>query len=857
MAKVSGSYESVVRGVSEQVPQDRRPGQHKAQMNMISDPVRGLARRHGSVMLQEKVLAAVDDTKWAAWLTDTAQHKSFPFFIGGVEYDLIYRTQAWAGGGSVSSDTTFLMAFNKDTNQFLPVVAHADTATLKSGGVSAIVNVGKYIFLAGNTIVPTYTGTDRWNDTANLQKLAVWIRGGNYSRTYKVTLTKTDNTKVTVSYKTKSSTYPNLLDTSDIPSTASDYQKQVNDRVNAYNGQVTKWIGDAVEDITPANIATKLATALTTAGITGCSTVGATLVIDNASIVECSTEDGGDGTLMYGVGKDVTNVDKVSATHWPGKIVRVRPKKNNGKDSLYLEALAKDGTTGAWTEVTWRECAGYTMLPVAPFCIATVKAGTLYVAATPATLTSIVGDPTPVFKTNEVGDDLTSPLPYFINKKIDYLGLFQDRLVIGSGAVLLFSRPGDYFNWFRSSVLTKQDDDPIEIYALGAEDDVIKYSTTYDRNMFLFGRRKQYSVNGRQPLTPSSANIVVSASHEDATDAAPQNSGNFVFYCKTRNGITSAHQVQQGQLADTPESFNISQQLDSYIQGKPVEIVATTAPNTVFIRTTAERNVLYTYAYLDTPAGNERLFDSWSKWRWHPDLGSIIGMSRHDGDLYVYMLRRGVDKDGASKVWIAAERFVLDTGISPRPYADSLRLLPAVTTPDANSFLHANQSIINSSWVAFPKTSLKPFIGVPWEKLSEFQTQYAATYTEAYVGVDYSDSTYVTPTNPYMRDKNGRAIVNGRLTLGRLSIGVADTGGLVVSLVTTSGQQVSANFNGRLLGRASDVLGSQPIVTTSVPAPVGREVREVEYTIQAKSFLPLTVTAIEWTGQYFNNVPRV
>jgi len=45
MAKVSGSYASVVRGVSEQVPQDRRPGQHFEQVNMISDPVRGLARR--------------------------------------------------------------------------------------------------------------------------------------------------------------------------------------------------------------------------------------------------------------------------------------------------------------------------------------------------------------------------------------------------------------------------------------------------------------------------------------------------------------------------------------------------------------------------------------------------------------------------------------------------------------------------------------------------------------------------------------------------------------------------------------------------------------------------------------------
>jgi len=58
MAKVSGSIASVVRGVSQQIPEQRVDGQHAEQINMMSDPVTGLARRRGTVMELEQPLFA-------------------------------------------------------------------------------------------------------------------------------------------------------------------------------------------------------------------------------------------------------------------------------------------------------------------------------------------------------------------------------------------------------------------------------------------------------------------------------------------------------------------------------------------------------------------------------------------------------------------------------------------------------------------------------------------------------------------------------------------------------------------------------------------------------------------------------
>ncbi|WCA46233.1 tail tubular protein B [Caulobacter phage DCM] len=853
MAKVSGAYESVVRGVSEQVPQDRRPGQHYEQINQISDPVRGNARRPGSVLQMETVAGNHTDTTWAKWLADTRYHNTYPFQIGGVEYDITYRTKADSQG---LGNTAFAFVYNKTTQTNIPVVLGSAAATLVAGGVSSIVSVGKYLFIAGRNIVPGFTGTDTWNNSANRGRIAVQFRGGAYSRTFTVTLIKTDGTKLVKTYKTKSSSYPTALNTSDIPSTDPAYQGKIAERTAQYNSAVTQWIGDAAADQTPENLAEQFRALFTAAGVTGCSVVNGTLCVDNPLYNEALASDAGDGSLVRAVGGVVTNVDMVSSIHYAGKVVKVRPKKAKQDDALYLKAQPKDTTvTAAFTEVTWIEAAGYEMQPTGCFAIGTVVGGTLYIGGNPAELQSISGDATPGFSKNAVGDQITSPLPYFINRRIDYLGVFQDRLVIGSGATLFFSRPGDYFNWFRQTVLQIEANDPIEVIAQNSEDDTIRWSTLYDRNLVLFGDQKQYTVSGRQVMDPRQPPIIViQSAYEDAFDAAPVNSGNFVFYADKHNGYTSVHQIQQGAIADNPESVPVSKQLDHYMAGTAVQLVPVTSPNCIFVRTDADRNKVYTYTYLDTATGSDRLFDSWSHWDWDIRLGAIIGMSRHEGDLLIHMLRQGLDKNGVRKMWYAVERFSLDTGLSPRPYADSLRPAASVLVPAASSFLHGGSELAPDSYLAFG-TGTWAFLGQTLDKRADFLADYPTAATDAWVGVHYDGE--VTPTNPYMRDQDGKAIINGRLTLTKIVVSVADTGGLTVDITTQRGIQRVQDWLGRVLGRAANLVGRASIVTGTVSAPIGREVREVTYTIRSKTFLPLTITAIEWVGQYFNNLRRV
>lgn len=870
MSRVAGSYESIIRGVSQQVPQDRRPGQHYEQVNMISDPVRGLARRHGSEMMSE-IVAGTNTTAMAIITSDTAGHKVYPFSAGGLYYDLIYRTRATPG----QLDGYFGFVYSKSEKKFIPLSINRSsgmTTKLLDGGAAAVTSVGDYLLIAPNGNTASAGGDDRF--AATNHTLVAWVRSGAYSRRYRITLPRAVGAAITVEYTTPPSSYPTVLDTSDIPVTsvdgtgASDYQKRVNDRVNAYNSAVTKYIGDAAAAVTPAAIANALH-ALIVAATAGTglrsAVVDSTIVLATDTmadpITEVSCEDGGDGTTFRGVGNEIPAAELVSSIHFPGKVVKVRPKKNAGQDAYYLQADPKIPGNTDWGEVTWREAAGYVSSSVNCWCmggfgiVGGVK--TFVIGGSNSDLKAKAGisGTVPGIEPSRSGDRTSNPNPAFQGKQITYLGMFQDRLLVASGSTLTFSKSGDYQNFYRDSVLTLDDDDPVEMYALGAEYDVISAGTTYDRNLLLFGKRKQYVVSGRQPLTPRNASVVVQSSHEDAVDAPPISSGNFVFYTKYRNGIASAHQVQIGQLADTPESYEVSKQLDRYLLGRPAELVATTAPNMLFLRTESQRNSLYVYTYLDSAAGSERLFDSWSRWETAPETGVIMGLSRYEGDILAYSVRvgRGLN-DTANKVFAVADRFVLDTARSAYPYLDSRRSLATIIGSAASSLSPQFPNIGNAS-AAFDDTSQNYLFGTSYADLPTLSGQLPPVNNST-LWVGWNFSAYVTPTNPYMLDMNGKAIVTGRLTIVRAVVSIADSGGMRATLKAKTGESVPVDFTGRLVGSPTNRVQVTPIVTTSVSVPLGREVRDFTYTLNARRWLPLTITAIEWSGQFFNNTRR-
>jgi len=855
MAKVSGSYASIVRGVSEQALADRLPGQSTDMVNMVDSPTKGKSRRHGSVTLDEQPIPGLSSLA-PAQVGYARNYREYSFFTGNTEYSIIYM----AAERNSSDTLPFCFVLNKLTGKFLKV-QYGDEAMLApwlTGGISAITTAGRYVLLASSSLGPGYTEDDRYAAT---QDYAVAeVKAGAHSRTYTLKVERRDTHEVvTATYTTLASSYPHLLDTSDIVlENNPNYQKEVNDRMHEHNSNVTKWIGEAAASITPQNIAQELIDGLAAQGFTDATRVGGTIALANTASV--SANDGGDGTMFRAVADEIDDAAKLSAVHKPGKVVRVRPK--NASEPYYMVAHADVGSSTDFQTVTWREGAAHIITPGQVFALGAVDAGgnTFYLGASPAELADMLGEDVPGYAASTCGDKhAIGAVPYFFGRRITHLTVFMDRLVIAAGGTVFMSRVGDYFNWFRQSKLTVKDDDPIEMYALGAEDDLISQSVTYARDLFLFGQRKQYVVSGRAALSPTNAGITVVANEQDADATRPVVVGNLLYYGKYESAENQQgaspyagriNQFQLGLFQDTPETHCVSQQLPRYIRGKPIELAALSSPGALLVRTDGYDYGLYVYAFIDQPGTQTRAWDSWSRWQWATQVGRIIGVTSYESALLVYTLR---EITGA--VYVACEKFTLDGGLSVRPYLDMQRSVYRYIASEGTIRLDNTDDFPNG-YVALPATTPRAWLGTGLaDLLDAWEGWDDADRNAAIVGTAFDSRVIFTP--PFVRDNNDKAVTNGRLAVVRYVVSVADTGGLDGYLHAGGHVSRTLAFNGRIVSHPGNLVGFQPVSATALSVSAGRANTEHAIEIKSRAWLPMTLTSLEWTGQWFLNSRRV
>ena len=836
--KSVGSLPSLIQGVSEQEPHNRAPGKMWESVNFVDSPTRGKARRRGSVYSDHVQLAAT-----AGALDEAKRMEEYTFIIDGREYALIYRPFASSLGAPY-----FAQLLSKADGEFYPITYENSTwvQNLITGGVSAITCAGRTVLLAGNTTLPLASSVNLWQEPLNIQKLAAWIREGAYSRKFTVRLYRADNTYVEYSYTTKASAYPELLDTSDIPfylpgTTDPDpeYTKKINDRVNAYEGERSAWIREAAEDIVPANIALKIAELMQIDGLAATS-MGPCVLVDEPEFVDIRAYDDGANTLVSYVGKEITSPEQVTLYHWDGKIVRVRPSTGGDAEAYYLKAVGLDGGTG-WTKVEWVEAAGveHTVQNVVSQLAIDVAAKRAYVAQDDVGLEALapsLGDLV-AYKKNLVGDGITAPIPQFFGRKITAMAMFQDRLLIMADNVVNTSRSGDYFNFFRATVLNLLDTDPVSMFAYGSEGDTIKRATMYDQSLILFGELRQYKIDGRVFLSPTAPKITVIGAYENGADAQPIASGNYLFFGKRANERTGMHEMQPGETPETTVVYDVSEELDTYIVGNPVQLLGTTKPNTVTFRTDASGSIWYLYRYADERSTG-RVLSSWGKFEYNASLGTVAGITHFDGDLYIVTLRNA----GGSDYWFV-DKLSLNVDLSPLPYMDS-QIPFGEETP-------WHLAAASSLSIAVRKPSTSYLLGCPRVDLLDFIEQ--APDTEEFLMVGAVSPAYFQMTNPYLRTNDGQPILNARLTLVTYSLHLADTAGMR-AFVLKPDRERTLWFEGRIAGNSANVAGVQPVYTGTRSVSVGRETGACIVEIRSEDWLPLRVTGAEWSGQSF--MPR-
>lgn len=629
MTRAISQYPKLNGGVTQRPLREQRMNQLLTMENMVLDPVMGLTRRPGAELVAEAIMAIPDDAA------------------------ADYRTHEWEDNGHLSvtypigplpgEPKAHRVVFTDHTNGTVqePTVKPLDGAwdVAMEFGFGAITNVGDLLVATVNTQTPSYETSRPWATPSNQRHHVVWCRGGAYSRTFTVKLLK-GNKKCIVSYTTLEATYPAILDTSDLLPSDPDYSKKVNDRTNVYNSQANAWIAEALADIAPENIVTKLAETLRNSGFLSsgatATTDGPYLLINDPQFEEIEADDGGDGNLLRGVGNTVGAPELLTVNGYPGKIVKVRPGQSERGEVFYLQAVAKDKSQGKYTPVTWEECAGEVFTTESGLIYMIMDEGVAYGSSDLAWINDQTGREFSGWQANISGDAVSNPPPNFYGQVISAMTVFQDRLLLTlAGGYVAASQPGDYFNFYRDSAITVLDTDPVTFFVIGGESDTVRHFLTYDRNLLMVGDLQQYLINGRSALKVGSASATVFSKVSGMANTKPAVVEGDLFFTRYNNGYGSMHAMRPGRVAEAPYVTEITEQVNTLLGQQPLQVVAMTTPDLVIVRGVG--GGLYIANYVHVEGEQRYAVHTWSM-SLDAELHAIVA---HEGQLHI--LSRHVD----------------------------------------------------------------------------------------------------------------------------------------------------------------------------------------------------------------------
>lgn len=251
-----------------------------------------------------------------------------------------------------------------------------------------------------------------------------------------------------------------------------------------------------------------------------------------------------------------------------------------------------------------------------------------------------------------VGDDDNNAMPSFVGETINDIFFTEARLAFLAGESVIMSEAGEFFNYFRTTVTTLVDGDPIDVGTNHTKVSILRHAVPYQEQLLLFSDQTQFRLTKGDLLSPSTVGIEPITEFESSIQAKPRPVGNFVFFAVEKSDYASIREYFVADDSLRNDAREITGHVPEYLPSGVSEIVGSSNEDILLIRSSGSTtdNELYVYKYFWS--GQEKIQSSWSKWTFG-DVTAIYGFEFIRSALYMVVQRA----DG-----VYLEKMELDTG---------------------------------------------------------------------------------------------------------------------------------------------------------------------------------------------------
>jgi len=654
-----------------------------------------------------------------------------------------------------------------------------------------LVTVADYTFIVNKTKTTALSGSV---STTRPDEAIFYVKNGQYKTTYEITI----NGSSVASYET--------LD-------------------NSSSGNASS--------ITTDNIATELTNDLNSnlSGYTISRDGSIIYVSKNSGTFTASVSDGlgGDGLILV---KDKTN--SFADLPYKGYIGFVTEIVGDGGTEFDNYFVKWDGS--AWVETVKDGLDNSFNMSTMPHLLIRTADGNFRFCKADGSAYTVSGTTynEPEFASRTVGDEVTSPDPTFVGRKINDIFFYRNRLGFLSDENVIFSKAGKFFTFWATTVTTAVDDDMIDLAVSHNKVSILKYAVPFNEQLVLFSDQSQFTLDAQEILSAKTVSINQTTEYEIDDGVKPIGLGQNIYFGISRGSFAGVREYYVNADTEIKDALDTTVNLPRYITGGLTGLKGSSAENTLFAFASGERNSLFVYKfYFD--AGSKALQRSWSKYKF--ESADVL----LDGDCiqnYLYLVVKRADGTYLEKLNLKTNE--VDTGLEFPVLLDRKTSLTGSYSSGTNK---------TTFTLPYEETaSMGVVLGGAWSSTQKGRnlTISSTTNTTVVVDGDYSTNPvivgrkytfkYQFPTFFVREQKtsgNASTVNTGRLQLKKMSIIFGDTGFFEVNLTPLARSTSVYKFTGQILGSSSFTLGSPFPESGDFKVPI--QCRNQDVTIQIEN----------------------
>jgi len=231
-----------------------------------------------------------------------------------------------------------------------------------------------------------------------------------------------------------------------------------------------------------------------------------------------------------------------------------------------------------------------------------------------------------------VGTEDSNPDPSFIGKTINDVFFFKNRLGFLTQQNVVMSESGQFNNFFRTTVLTQLDSDPIDVATADTRVADMYYGVPFQEQLVLFSDQAQYILSGGDILTPKTVSVNASTSFVSSRTVPPVAVGRDVYFSELGGSFSSVREYFADPDNKTKDAADITAHVPLYVTGNIQTIAGTSNADMLAVLTDDADNPgrLYVYKYLW--AGDDKLQSAWGKWDFD---GTILNVTFLDTVMFL------------------------------------------------------------------------------------------------------------------------------------------------------------------------------------------------------------------------------